>query len=566
MSARRLRCAIYTRKSSEEGLDQEFNSLDAQRDACEAYIRSQAGEGWRPVRARYDDGGVSGGTIDRPGLQRLLEDIGAGKVDTVVVYKVDRLTRSLADFAKIVEVFDGNGVSFVSVTQQFNTTTSMGRLTLNMLLSFAQFEREVTGERIRDKIAASKRKGMWMGGVVPLGYDVVDRKLIINHLEAETVRTLFLLYRQLGNVRLVKEEADRRGLRTKQRRPNNGRRQGTAPFTFGHIYKLLSNPIYAGEIAHKGERYAGVHQAIIDPETWDIVQARLERNAVARKHGTNAKSCSLLAGLLFDEYGNRMVPSHASKPGRRYRYYVSRISPGASSTRDTAWRLPGPVVEETVLNAIDSLLSDRLRLSDALQIHGPQMKALSNAAARLGKAIGKAPPAEQRRFLLDVVRRGEIGRGVLSLILRKQALRNLLAGNAADGRSDAADAQVDDELHLDVPIAFKRRGVEMKLVVTDHREQPPRPDTKLIKTVAQGRGWFGQIKNGDVQSVRSLSSRLDLDQGDLSRIIPLGLLAPDIVEAILAGRQPIELTASRLKRLRRLPISWQEQRRVLGFA
>ncbi len=324
----RLRCAIYTRKSTEEGLDQDFNSLDAQREACEAYIASQAGEGWRLIKTHYDDGAYSGGTMDRPALQRLLADIDAGKVDTIVVYKVDRLTRSLADFARIVELFDANDVSFVSITQQFNTTTSMGRLTLNMLLSFAQFEREVTGERIRDKIAASKRKGMWMGGVVPLGYDVIDRKLIINETEAETVRTLFRLYLQQANVRLVKEEADKLDLRTKSRKPNNGRRRGGEPFMPGHIYKLLSKPIYVGEIVHKGERHAGEHEAIIDRETWDGVQEQLGRNAVVRHRASNAKAPSLLAGMLFDEGGNRLVPSHASKAGRRYLYYVSRRATG----------------------------------------------------------------------------------------------------------------------------------------------------------------------------------------------------------------------------------------------
>ncbi len=272
MSGPRRRCAIYTRKSTEEGLEQDFNSLDAQREACEAYIKSQAGEGWRLIKTGYDDGAYSGGTMDRPALQRLLADIDARKVDTVVVYKVDRLTRALADFAKIVEVFDAHDVSFVSVTKQFNTTTSMGRLTLNMLLSFAQFEREVTGERIRDKIAASKKKGMWMGGVVPLGYDVIDRKLVINEVEAETVRTLFRLYRHHANVRLVKEEADRRGLRTKRRKPNNGRRHGGETFALGHIYKLLSNPVYVGEIVHKEKRLAGEQSPIIDGKAWDAVQ------------------------------------------------------------------------------------------------------------------------------------------------------------------------------------------------------------------------------------------------------------------------------------------------------
>jgi len=248
------RCAVYTRKSSEEGLDQDFNSLHAQREACEAFIRSQQGEGWRLVETAYDDGGLSGGTLERPPRQRLLADIVEGRVDTVVVYNVDRLTRSLMDFARIVELFDRHGVSFVAITQQFNTTTSMGRLTLNVLLSFAQFEREVTGERIRDKIAASKRKGMWMGGTTPLGYEVKDRKLLIIRAEAETVRTIYRHYLGLGSVRLLQQDLDRRGIRSKVRLHNDGSRAGGKPFARGALYALLSNLIYVGEIVHKDVR------------------------------------------------------------------------------------------------------------------------------------------------------------------------------------------------------------------------------------------------------------------------------------------------------------------------
>ena len=269
--ANRRRCAIYTRKSSEEVLEQDFNSLAAQREACEAYIRSQQHEGWLLARNRYDDGGFSGGNLERPAAQRLLTDIRAGRSDIVVVYKVDRLTRSLADFARLVELFDAQGVSFVSVTQQFNTTSSMGRLTLNVLLSFAQFEREVTGERIRDKIAASKKKGMWMGGNVPLGYDANERTLVINPAEAETVRRVFALYRELGCVRRVKEEADRLGLRTKCSTTTNGTERGGKPFSRGHLYTLLSNPIYTGQIAHKGELHPGQQAALgVDPVRWTV--------------------------------------------------------------------------------------------------------------------------------------------------------------------------------------------------------------------------------------------------------------------------------------------------------
>ncbi|MHA1560384.1 MAG: recombinase family protein [Alphaproteobacteria bacterium] len=562
----RLRCAIYTRKSTEEGLDQEFNSLDAQREACEAYIASQAGEGWRLIKTRYDDGAYSGGTMERPALQRMLADIGAGRVDTVVVYKVDRLTRSLADFVRIVELFDANNVSFVSITQAFNTTTSMGRLTLNMLLSFAQFEREVTGERIRDKIAASKRKGMWMGGIVPLGYDVIERKLIINEGEAQTVRTLFRLYQQHANVRRVKEEADRRGLRTKRRKPNNGARQGGAPFTRGHIYKLLSNPVYIGQIVHKEERYPGEHEAIIDRRTWNAVQGQLNRNAVVRHTNANAKSPSLLSGMLFDEDGNRMAPSHASKAGRRYRYYVSKPPAEIPLDAETAWRLPAPIVEEAVLYGIRSFLHDRLQLTEALRLKSGPMKGILSAASRFGSRILESGPADQRSFLLDIVTRIEISRDRVGIVLRMQGLRAKLGYSDADGQKAITETQNKDEYTLNLPVKFKQRGVEMKLVITDGRVRLPAPDSHLIAAVAQGRYWFGQIKGGNVRSVRDLAERLCINQGDVSRILPLGFLAPDIVETILTGRQPIELTVSRLKRMRDLPLSWAEQRSILGFA
>src|SRR5438128_35539 len=302
----RKRCAIYTRKSSEEGLEREFNSLQAQSEACEAYIRSQRHDGWVSARTRYDDGGFSGGNMERPALQRRLADLKGGRIDIIVVYKVDRLTRSLADFARLVEIFDAQGASFVSVTQQFNTTSSMGRLTLNVLLSFAQFEREVTGERIRDKIAASKQKGMWMGGIVPLGYDASERSLAVNPAEAETVRCIFALYRELGCVRRVKEEADRLGLRTKCRTTASGTERGGRPFSRGHIYSLLSNPIYIGEIAHRGQLYPAQHPALIDAESWAAVQNRFDQNASDYRRKTHATEPSLLAGVLVDARGKRV--------------------------------------------------------------------------------------------------------------------------------------------------------------------------------------------------------------------------------------------------------------------
>src|SRR6202166_1444955 len=355
-SATKARCAIYARKSSEEGLEQAFNSLDAQREACAAFILSQKHEGWTVLPTLYDDGGFSGGTMERPALKRLIADIEEGQIDVVVVYKVDRLTRALADFAKIVDVFDRQGVSFVSVTQQFNTTSSMGRLTLNVLLSFAQFEREVTGERIRDKIAASKKKGMWMGGNVPLGYDANERTLVINPAEAETVRRVFALYRELGCVRRVKEAADRLGLRTKCSTTTNGTERGGKPFSRGHLYTLLSNPIYPGHIAHKGELHPGQQAALIDDESWSTVRDRLAANTSHHRRRAKAAEPSLLAGLLVDARGERLTPSHAVKKGRRYRYYVSAALITDAGTDREGWRLAAREIEEAVIR----ILADEL--------------------------------------------------------------------------------------------------------------------------------------------------------------------------------------------------------------
>src|SRR5579862_4158432 len=319
-----MRCAIYTRKSSEEGLEQSFNSLDAQREACEAFILSQRHEGWRMLPAHYDDGGYSGGNMERPALKRLLEDIQAKKVNVIVVYKVDRLTRSLADFVKIVEALDARGVSFVSVTQQFNTTTSMGRLTLNVLLSFAQFEREVTGERIRDKVAASKKKGMWMGGPVPLGYDLASRKLVINPKEAKIVREIFEQYLSLGSVAKLKKYLERRRIRTKIRTSADGHAFGGKPYSRGALYKLLNNRLYIGQIAHRGETYAGQHPAIISEEIWKKVSALLDANNQGRRQPGRTLVPSILAGLVFGAEGDRYTPTHAVKDERRYRYYTSQ--------------------------------------------------------------------------------------------------------------------------------------------------------------------------------------------------------------------------------------------------
>src|SRR5258705_4540279 len=355
-----FRCAIYTRKSSEEGLEQDFNSLHAQRESCDAYIKSQRHEGWVPLPALYDDGGYSGGSTERPALKRLLADIQSHLIDVVVVYKLGRLTRWLADFAKIVEILDARGASFVSVTQQFNTTTSMGRLTLNVLLSFAQFEREVIGERIRDKIAASKQKGMWMGGVPPLGYQAQDRKLIIVDSEAEIVRFMFRRYAELGSVRLLKDELEARSIQSKLRTSASGRISGGKPFARGALYLMLQNRIYRGEIVHNQQSYPGEHEPIIDQPLWDAVQAQLASNAAQRNEGGKTLQPSLLAGMLFDGDGNRMTPSHAVKKGTRYRYYVSRSLITKDRTEDSAGlRVPAAEIEQFVSSRVRQWLLDR---------------------------------------------------------------------------------------------------------------------------------------------------------------------------------------------------------------
>ena len=553
--ARRKRCAIYTRKSTEEGLEQDFNSLDAQREAGEAYILSQAGEGWMALPRIYDDGGFSGGTMKRPGLTALLADIEAGKVDVVVVYKVDRLTRALSDFARLVEVFDANHVSFVSVTQAFNTTTSMGRLTLNVLLSFAQFEREVTAERIRDKIAASKKKGMWMGGLPPLGYDNRDKKLIVNPAEAKTVRCLFALYQEHGNIRLVKEEADRLGLRTKPRKPNNGRPRGSLPFTRGHLYKLLANPLYAGLIAHKGQHHDGQHAEIIDRETWDRVQADLAQSGVSCRAAKNTKSRHAFTGRIFDETGDRLQPHHANKKGRRYYYYVSsRLIATPGNLDPSGWRLPAKELDQAVIRIVVGWLENREGLESSLLLPDAQIAERHKlaAAARLFVDEQKQGGGDAIS-IADLVGRIELAPTVIRITLDHQRL-----GEALDMSSIEME-----EIVIDAPIALKRRGVEAKLVVGGDSAKAIEPDENLIEAIATARKWFADLQSGEAASVLELADLHNVDRSHISRTLPLAFLAPDIVTAIIDGRTEPNFTLSRIKRLK-LPASWRDQRQLLG--
>ena len=566
---RRLRCAVYTRKSSEEGLDQAFNSLDAQREACEAYIKSQGGEGWRLVRSRYDDGGISGGTMERPALQQLLSDIKARKVDTIVVYKVDRLTRSLADFAKIVEVLDAHKVSFVSVTQAFNTTTSMGRLTLNMLLSFAQFEREVTSERIRDKIAASKKKGMWMGGNVPLGYDARDRSLIINKAEANTIRTVFRLYLERESVRAVKSETDRLGLTTKIHTSQSGRAYGGSHLSRGHIYKLLGNPLYAGRIAHKGETYDGQHAPIIDHGTWEAVKVKLAANAI--REGANAAEPSLLAGLIYDERGNRFSPSFSVKKGRRYHYYVSQaVLQQRKDAVGQVGRIPAREIEDLIGARLCTFLGDPGQLIDELgETLTPRHQQRLMARAEI-EAIRwpQANVPTRRAFLQSVGARVTVGEENIRLTLGQDALRKALLGDSledvsgVDGEAQATGADTDDVLTFLIPARLKRCGLEMRLVIPvgGALDLRPYPDEALIKALIRAYGWKDRLVSGEALSIHALAKEDGIDERYLSRVLRLAFLAPDITEAILDGYQPAELGLDKV--LRRVPLTWADQRQL----
>lgn len=501
---RTARCAIYTRKSTEEGLDQSFNSLDAQREACEAFVRSQAGEGWRPLPTHYDDGGYSGGNLNRPAMQKLLTDIDRGKVDVIVVYKVDRLTRSLMDFAKIVERLDVRGVSFVSVTQAFNTTTSMGRLTLNVLLSFAQFEREVTGERIRDKIAASKAKGMWMGGNVPLGYDLHERRLIVNAAEAEQVRYIFTRYLELGSGVALMKELRRDEIVSKRWTSRAGKERGGVHFSCGALYYLLQNRLYLGEIVHRGVRHEGEHEPIVSAELFDTVQEALAANRTRRKQTPKRSDHCWLAGLARDADGETMTTSFSyGRGGRLYRYYISgSLDPSAPETAKAAKRVPAAPLEQLVLRTLASLLERQVTVDDALPIiaavelrdrsiqlvvkagtmlepHEPAV----TAAARL------QPRLEPHRLIVDG--------GHLRVIIDRQPV---FRGRRAIG-AEAAEAANGDA------VALLKSAHQL---LTSHSMSPAEPETHRH---ARAPSWQRQ-----------------------RRIMALGLLAPAFQKAILQGK------------------------------
>ena len=560
MADKRVRCAIYTRKSSEEGLEQSFNSLDAQREACRAYILSQKHEGWAAIVSLYDDGGFSGGTMERPALKRLLDDITAAKIDTVVVYKVDRLTRSLGDFSKIIEVFDSHGVSFVSVTQHFNTTTSMGRLTLNVLLSFAQFEREVTGERIRDKIAASKKKGMWMGGSVPQGYDCVERRLVVNKAEAATVRTIFRQYLRLGCVHKLKAHLDRKRIRSKTRISAAGRTSGGAAYSRGALYHLLNNRIYIGEIVHRDQCHPGLHETIVPQELWNKVAARLKENNQAHRTEKSQSTPSLLTGKLFDSNGVRFTPTHAVKNAKRYRYYTSQVVVRKAGVKPVITRFPAQELEKFITTQIGLLLQTPAKCTAGMK-NSPSKGLAAERAKEMASRWTKLETSEQYEFVRYILRRVTVGQTTVWIeIDRIRLLATLLRERPEAVRPMCADKLSIIRLTGDFQVL--RRGGQVRVILPlDGSESDGIRVPSLVKAIVRARDWHEQILAGEIESIDHLTKKSGLTRTYIMRIIQCAFLSPRIVDAILNGTHGPNLS---LKSIRAgVPIDWRQQEKRL---
>ncbi len=546
-----LRCAIYTRKSSEEGLEQGFNSLDAQREACEAFVQSQQHEGWKLVPTFYDDGGYSGGNMERPALKQLLADIDQKKINVVVVYKVDRLTRSLADFAKIVEQFDAKGISFVSVTQQFNTTSSMGRLTLNVLLSFAQFEREVTGERIRDKIAASKAKGMWMGGTPPIGYKACERTLAIDEEGAGIVRHIYERYLLLSNVRLLTEELARQAIKTPLRISLTEQIHGGKPFWRGQIYRILTNPVYIGQIVHHDKVYEGDHPPIITLEQWNHVQKCIAHNRQGHRVRQSAPSDSLLVGLILDEQGHRLIASHSQKYSKRYRYYISEtLNTSIRSDALTGIRIPARELEMLVIQEIASWLGDESTVLTYLDPPAHQVQELIRAIHNHCELL-KQDGVERYQFMHQLIDRVCVLPNQVHITIKPNVLLKSLAILA-------------EPLILIAHTQIERCGMAMRLLVGNKRINPTL-DTNLIQTIRNGQDWLERLTSGKVKSLGELASQLGVTTTAVTNMIYRAFLAPDIIRSIMNGTQPAHLTGDFLKKQGPLPLDWEEQRQLLGF-
>jgi site-specific DNA recombinase len=517
-------------------LEQQFNSLHAQREAAEAYIKSQRHEGWRLLAEKYDDGGYSGGNLERPALKRLVADIRVGKVQTVVVYKVDRLTRSLNDFAKLIELFEARGVTLVSVTQQFNTTTSMGRLMLNVLLSFAQFEREVTGERIRDKIAAAKKKGLWMGGTPPIGYELKAKKLLVNKTQAQVVRHIFRRYAALKSVAKLCRELKVQSYRTKPFTSSAGRSYGGKPFTRGHLYRILQNRVYRGEVNHKDATHRGEHPAVVDRKLWEEVQRVMATNRKAVATGSRAETSSLFKGLVFDDAGNRMSPVHANKAGCRYRYYVSQAL--LHQRREDAGslpRLPAHDFEALISGRIVELLGADARLKAALV------------------KVGWNNDPDRQRLLRIIIKRIEVAKGMVRVQIDPAAA---LADEAAGLRPEPQTVEIACNL------VKGASGVQIA-IGKESGNLSRRLDPALIKGVVRGYQWRSQLLGGEVRSVAELARKAGVNSRYVVRTVRMGFLAPDIIEIILEGRQTAAVTFEIFRQP--IPLDWAAQRLMLGF-
>ena len=545
----RIRCAIYTRKSSEEGLEQDFNSLHAQREACAAYVMSQASEGWHLISDEYDDGGISGGTLERPGLRRLLADIAAKKIDIVVVYKVDRLTRSLLDFSKLVEAFDKAEVSFVSVTQSFNTTTSMGRLTLNMLLSFAQFEREVTAERIRDKIAASKARGMWMGGVPPIGYRPDGRSLAIVEEHATIIRRIFERYLALGCVRLVTDELVAEGIGVPRRATSTGRHIGGGDFMRSQVHRILTHPAYVSEIHYRGKVHSANHPPLIDRETWDEVQLRLAGNNQGERPSKHAQNRSLLAGRLRGEDGQPLIATHACKGRVRYRYYVSKALQHQPDTdEDLGMRVPAREIEVAVTERVAEALDDPIELVFTIgaTLHSHDLRHTVSRANRLAEEV-RSKDYHVVRSLLDAV---EVTPNEVRIELSTAALCTALKVECP--------ASAPTMVCLVSKVRLTRTGRAVRLIHSNGRAATAgKADPGLIALLVNARRWWTRIASGEVD-IATIAREEDISDSYVTRIIRMNFLSPQIVEAILDGTQPAVLTGRWMRR-DDLPVEWEQQ-------
>ncbi len=543
------RCAVYTRKSTEEGLDQDFNSLDAQREACENFIASQRSQGWKLIKTHYDDGGISGGHMERPALQSLLADIDAGLVDIIVVYKIDRLTRSLADFAKMVERFETGDVSFVSVTQQFNTSTSMGRLTLNVLLSFAQFEREVTAERIRDKIAASRKKGMWTGGSVPLGYDAIDRKLVINQKEAMIIREIYQLYLETGCVRTIVEKARHNKWRTKHRPKGTG----GMLLARGPVYHILSNPVYTGLVRQGEELYPGQHKAIIEQDHWQAVQDKRQQRKCEHRRKREARNP--LSRKLFAD-GHLLTLKTTLTRERNYRHYISHALETGKDASKARWRLRAGEVEAVIVKAVGAWLSDPQTALTLLPEKSPALaiQQLLDAFKHMREDLAQTDTQTTIKRLAPSIDRIDLDVSAIAIVL---SMEDLLASHDYDG-------PLCNMITIQETISIKKRGLETRLILGEVTEDPA-PDPALLTLVHKAHYLHKQWVDNPDTDLKSIAYTSSRDQSDASKQIRLAFLAPDIIEAIIKGTQPIELTAQYLKRLKDLPPCWDDQRALLGF-